>query len=412
MSEWRLSIIALKSRNLSSLLGAGIRHDLTLHLPIDNHTDLRRKESLMEGTTSKLPHCTGVIERYRQYLPVGKSTSIVSLGEGNTPLVYCSHLSNQVGRSCEVFVKNEGTNPTGSFKDRGMTVAVSRAIDRGARTLICASTGNTSASAAAYAARAGILCVVILPAGKITTGKLLQAFAYEAKIVAIDGNFDDALRIVRELGDGHEFVIVNSINPDRIAGQKTAAFEIVDVLGEAPDFHLLPVGNAGNITAYWAGYREYQAHRRSARVPAMIGFQAVGAAPIFYNRIVEKPETIASAIRIGNPASWKQACAAIAESHGTIDIVSDEEILAAQSWLAKREGIFVEPASAAAIAGLFKCCDSNEAANSFQNIPEASRIVCTVTGHGLKDPDPVIRQIGQLKSVAPTADDVRRVIGL
>ena len=363
-------------------------------------------------TTSKLRQSGGVIEHYREYLPVRASTPIVSLAEGNTPLVYCSQLSSRVGRGCEVFVKNEGVNPTGSFKDRGMTVAVSKAMERGAKALICASTGNTSASAAAYAARAGIPCIVVLPAGKIASGKLVQAFAYGARIVAIDGNFDDALRIVRELGDGHRFVIVNSINPDRIAGQKTAAFEIVDVLGDAPDFHLLPVGNAGNITAYWAGYRDYKSHQRSTRLPTMIGFQAAGAAPIFHNRIVEKPETIASAIRIGNPASWKQACAAIAESHGAIDIASDEEILAAQSWLAKHEGIFVEPASAAAVAGLFKCCKSDQEAYSFQNIPEASGIVCTVTGHGLKDPDPIIRQIGEMKPAAPTVDDVRRVIGL
>src|SRR6266496_514186 len=366
----------------------------------------------MESTTSELRESRGVIEAYREFLPVSPSTPIVSLAEGNTPLVYCPQLSERVGRGCQVFVKNEGVNPTGSFKDRGMTVAVSKAMERGAKALICASTGNTSASAAAYAARAGIPCIVVLPAGKIATGKLVQAFAYGAKIIAIDGNFDDALRIVRELGDGDEFVIVNSINPDRIAGQKTAAFEIVDVLGDAPDFHLLPVGNAGNITAYWAGYRDYKSHQRSTRLPTMIGFQAAGAAPIFHNRIVEKPETIASAIRIGNPASWKPACAAIAESHGAIDIVSDEEILEAQSWLAKREGIFVEPASAAAVAGLFKCCDSNEAARSFRRIPEASRIVCTVTGHGLKDPDAITQGVKELKPVAPTVDDVRRAIGL
>src|SRR5258705_6835107 len=257
-----------------------------------------------------------------------------------------------------------------------MTVAVSRAIDRGARALICASTGNTSASAAAYAARAGIPCAVVLPAGKIASGKLVQAFAHGAKIVAIDGNFDDALRIVRQLGEQKEFVIVNSINPDRIAGQKTAAFEIVDDLGDAPDFHLLPVGNAGNITAYWAGYQDYQAHERSTKSPAMIGFQAAGAAPIVHNKVIENPETIASAIRIGNPASWKQARAALDESKGSIDVVTDEEILAAQSWLASNEGIFVEPASAAPIAGVFKCS---------QKIPEEKRIVCTVTGHGLKD---------------------------
>jgi threonine synthase len=363
-------------------------------------------------TTSKLRQSGGVIEHYREYLPVRASTPIVSLAEGNTPLVYCSQLSSRVGRLCEVFVKNEGVNPTGSFKDRGMTLAVSKAMEHGAKALICASTGNTSASAAAYAARAGIRCIVILPAGKIASGKLVQAFAYGARIIAIDGNFDDALRIVRELGDGRRFVIVNSINPDRIAGQKTAAFEIVDVLGDAPDFHLLPVGNAGNITAYWAGYRDYKSHQRSTRLPTMIGFQAAGAAPIFHNRILEKPETIASAIRIGNPASWKQACAAIAESHGAIDIVSDEEILAAQSWLAKHEGIFVEPASAAAIAGLFKCCESDQAAYSFQNIPEASRIVCTVTGHGLKDPDPIIQRMKELKPVAASLNDVRRAIAL
>ena len=366
----------------------------------------------MASRTSELRQSRGVIEHYRQYLPVSATTSIVSLGEGNTPLIFCPQLSKRVGRACEVFVKNEGVNPTGSFKDRGMTVAVSNAIERGAKALICASTGNTSASAAAYAARAGILCIVILPAGKIATGKLLQAFAYGAKIIAIDGNFDDALRLVRELGKEHEFVIVNSINPDRIAGQKTAAFEIVDILGDAPDFHLLPVGNAGNITAYWAGYREYKRHQRSTKLPVMVGFQAAGAAPIFHNRIVEKPETIASAIRIGNPASWKQARAAIAESHGAIDIVGDAEILAAQSWLAKHEGIFVEPASATAIAGLFKCCDSTEAAYSFRTIPEASRIVCTVTGHGLKDPDPIIQQMNELKPVAPTVNDVRRAIEL
>jgi threonine synthase len=359
-----------------------------------------------ERTTSKL----GVIERYRDYLPVTESTPIVSLGEGNTPLVFCPRLSKRVGRA--VFVKNEGVNPTGSFKDRGMTVAVSKAIERGAKALICASTGNTSASAAAYAARAGISCVVILPAGKIATGKLLQAFAYGAKIVAIDGNFDDALRLVLELGESGDFAIVNSINSDRIAGQKTAAFEIIDALGDAPDFHLLPVGNAGNITAYWASYREHQSRGKSTNLPVMLGFQAAGAAPIFYNRIVEKPETVASAIRIGNPASWKQARAAITESHGAIDVVSDEEILAAQTWLARHEGIFVEPASAAPIAGFFKSCDSKEAAFSFQKIPEKSRIVCTVTGHGLKDPDVITAQMKELKSVPATVNDVRRAIGL
>jgi len=254
------------------------------------------------------------MERYREFLPVSPATPVISLGEGSTPLIFSPRLSEHVGHGCEVFVKNEGVNPTGSFKDRGMTVAMSKAMECGTNALICASTGNTSASAAAYAARAGIPCVVILPAGKIATGKLLQAYAYGAKIVAIDSNFDDALRIVRELGESGDFTIVNSINPDRIAGQKTAAFEIVDDLGEAPDFHLLPVGNAGNITAYWAGYREYFARKRLTKLPVMIGFQAIGAAPIFYDHIIEKPETIASAIRIGNPASWKQARGAIGEA--------------------------------------------------------------------------------------------------
>ncbi len=342
----------------------------------------------------------GVIERYRKYLPVSEATPIVSLGEGNTPLIHSSRLSERVGRGCEVFIKNEGVNPTGSFKDRGMTVAVTKAMERGARILICASTGNTSASAAAYAARAGISCAVILPAGKIASGKLVQAFAYGAKIIAIEGNFDDALRIVRELGEHNEFAIVNSINPDRIAGQKTAAFEIVDLLGVAPDVHILPVGNAGNITAYWAGYREF-ANERSTSLPAMIGFQAAGAAPIVHNKVIKNPETIASAIRIGNPASWKQARAAIEESRGAIDTVSDEEILTAQTWLARHDGIFVEPASAAAIAGLFKHADK---------IKSGSRIVCTVTGHGLKDPDVVLNQIEKFTPVPATLADVLRKI--
>ncbi len=366
----------------------------------------------MHGTNAKLGQSRGVIEHYRKYLPVSDSTPVISLGEGDTPLVHCPQLSKRVGHGYDVFIKNEGVNPTGSFKDRGMTVAVSKALEHGASALACASTGNTSASAAAYAARAGISCVVILPAGKIASGKLLQAFVYGARIVAIKGNFDDALRIVRELGERDAFAIVNSINPDRIAGQKTAAFEIVDRIGDAPDFHLLPVGNAGNITAYWTGYREYHACQKSTKLPGMIGFEAAGAAPIFHNRVIKKPETVASAIRIGNPASWKQARAAIDESHGAVDIVSDEELLAAQTWLARHEGIFVEPASAAGIAGLFKCCDSKEATCLSKKIPEGSRVVCTVTGHGLKDPNVIQEQMEELKPVAPIVNDVRRVLGL
>jgi len=366
----------------------------------------------MNATISRLKQGGGVIDRYREFLPVSDSTPIVSLGEGNTPLVYSAKLSARVGRGCEVFVKNEGVNPTGSFKDRGMTVAVSKAIERGARMLICASTGNTSASAAAYAARAGIECAVILPAGKIASGKLLQAFVHGAKIIAIDGNFDDALRIVRKLGQRENFVIVNSINPDRIAGQKTAVFEIVDLLGDAPDFHLLPLGNAGNLTAYWAGYRQYQGHGRAKRLPAMLGLQAAGAAPIFHDKIIEQPETIASAIRIGNPASWRQAREAIDQSKGIVDLVTDEQIIEAQIWLAQHEGIFVEPASAAAIAGLFKCCDAEDAAYSFQKIPDGSRIVCTVTGHGLKDPDALTGRMGTITPVAANEEQVLRALGL
>src|SRR5216110_3691126 len=361
----------------------------------------------MDSATAKSQRSGGVIEQYRQFLPISESTPIVSLGEGNTPLIYCSQLSKRVGRGCEAFVKNEGVNPTGSFKDRGMTVTVSKALERGAKAIICASTGNTSASASAYAARAGISCIVILPAGKIATGKLLQAFAYGAKVIAIDGNFDDALTIVRKLGERDDFAIVNSINPDRIAGQMSAAFEIVDDLGDAPDIHLLPLGNAGNLTAYWAGYREYQRVGKSKTLPAMIGFQAAGAAPIFLGHVVEKPETIASAIRIGNPASWKAAMQAGTDSKGAVDIVTDEEILEAQRWLATHEGIFVEPASAAPIAGLMKCCDpARKPAYSFAQIRQGSRIVCTVTGHGLKDPDVIAPQLAHLKTVPANEEAV------
>ncbi|MEN3370609.1 MAG: threonine synthase [Verrucomicrobiota bacterium] len=354
----------------------------------------------------------GVIARYREFLPVAESTPIVSLGEGGTPLIFSPRLSAMVGRECEVYLKYEGLNPTCSFKDRGMTVAVSKAVERRARALICASTGNTSASAAAYAARAGLRCAVVLPAGKIASGKLLQAFAYGAKVIAIEGNFDEALRIVRTLGARDDFAIVNSINPDRIAGQKSAAFEIVDELGDAPDLHLLPLGNAGNITAYWAGYREFRDIGRSTKLPAMLGFQAAGAAPMFHHRVIENPETVASAIRIGNPASWEAADRAVADSHGAIDIVTDEEILAAQKWLATNEGIFVEPASAAPIAGLFKCCESARGpAYSLAQIPEGQRLVCTLTGHGLKDPEVMSDHTGTLRPVAANEQDVLRAIG-
>jgi threonine synthase len=353
-----------------------------------------------------------VIYRYREFLPVSDSTPIVSLGEGGTPLIFSPRLSAIVGRGCEVYLKYEGLNPTCSFKDRGMTVAVSKAVEGKAAALICASTGNTSASAAAYAARAGLRCVVVLPAGKIASGKLVQAFAYGAKVIAIEGNFDDALVIVRKLGERDDFAIVNSINPYRIAGQMTAAFEIADELGDAPDLHLLPLGNAGNLTAHWAGYREYHRVGKLATLPAMIGIQAAGAAPIFHGHVIENPETVASAVRIGNPASWKAASQAVANSKGAVDIVSDEEILAAQRWLATHEGIFVEPASAAPIAGLMKCCDAKRSpAYSFAEISEGSRIVCTVTGHGLKDPEVAAPPAGSLNTVAPNDDAVLRAIG-
>lgn len=352
----------------------------------------------------------GVIEQYRKFLPLAKTTPIVSLGEGGTPLIFSPQLSARVGRDCQVFVKYEGLNPTGSFKDRGMTVAVSKALEAGTRIIVCASTGNTSASAAAYAARAGIQCAVVLPAGKIASGKLIQAIAYGANIVAIEGNFDDALRIVRAIGTRPGFAIVNSINPDRIAGQTTAAFEICDHLGEAPDLHLLPVGNAGNITAYWEGYRRYRDEKITSRLPAMIGFQAAGAAPIFHDKVIEAPETIASAIRIGNPASWKSAKLAIDESRGAIDIVTDHEILEAQQWLARSEGIFVEPASAASIAGLFKCCDPQGSARyAFGALRPGSTIVCTVTGHGLKDPEAIPAM--RMTPIAAKEADVLRAIG-
>lgn len=330
-------------------------------------------------------HDRGVISRYRKYLPVSDTTPVVSLNEGSTPLIHSPRLSALAGENREVYIKYEGLNPTASFKDRGMTMAMSKAVEAGARTVVCASTGNTSASAAAYAARAGVRCLVILPAGKIAFGKLMQAFAYGARVVAIHGNFDDALRVVRQLGERGGFEVVNSINPYRIEGQKTAAFEVMDELGDAPDAHILPVGNAGNITAYWKGYQEYQQAGQSTKLPHMYGFQAAGAAPIFYKRVIESPETVATAIRIGNPASWKAAEAAMNDSGGAVDIVTDEEIIEAQRWLAASEGIFVEPASAASIAGFFKIC--NVEGGPIQSLPRGARIVCTVTGHGLKDAD-------------------------
>jgi len=335
----------------------------------------------------------GLIEEFRDRLPVSGATPVVTLREGNTPLIRANAISDRLER--DVFLKFEGTNPTGSFKDRGMTLAVSKAVEAGARAVACASTGNTSASAAAYAARAGIDCVVILPAGKIAQGKLAQAIAHGAAIVAIDGNFDDALSLVRELTDAHDAELVNSVNPFRIDGQQTAAWEIVAALGSAPVVHALPVGNAGNITAYWRGYRALEA------TPAMWGFQAAGAAPLVSGEIVEEPETVATAIRIGNPASWTGAIDARDESGGRIEAVTDDQILAAYRLLAATEGVFCEPASAAGVAGILKYAD---------DLPVGS-VVCTLTGHGLKDPETAVTLAPTLDPVPPTMDAVLDRLG-
>jgi len=326
----------------------------------------------------------GVIRHYRDYLPIKKDECIVTLLEGNTPLIPSRKLVSELGKAVELFFKFEGLNPTGSFKDRGMTVAISRAKEEGAKAVICASTGNTSASAAAYAARAGMKAYVLIPEGKIALGKLSQAMMHGAVVVQLAGNFDQALEIVKEIGERCKVEIVNSINPFRIQGQKTAAFEICDVLGGPPDHHCLPVGNAGNITAYWKGYKEYYQKGKIESLPHMNGFQAEGAAPIVRGHPVKNPETVATAIRIGNPASWKSAEAARDESEGIIDMVSDDEILKAYKYMATGEGIFCEPASAAGIAGLLKM--RQKGANF-----SGQKIVCTLTGHGLKDPDNAIK---------------------
>jgi len=360
----------------------------------------------MSENPTQLKHWRGIIEEYRRYLPVTDSTPVISLGEGGTPLVPAPNFVENIGGKFELYLKYEGLNPTCSFKDRGMTMAMSKAKERGAEVVICASTGNTSAAAAAYAARAKMKCVVLLPDGKIALGKMAQALLYGATTVALRGNFDDALRIVRELGETGKAEVVNSINPFRIEGQKTASFEICDQLGRAPDFHFLPVGNAGNITAYWKGYKEYFSVKKSDRLPRMFGFQAAGAAPIVDGEPVLEPNTVATAIRIGNPASWQGARNAIDESKGHIDKVTDEEILTAYRQVAQSDGIFVEPASASCLAGLKKC-------HAAGMIPEGSVITATMTGHGLKDPDNAIKNAGFEPTVVdPTKEAVMDVIGL
>jgi len=346
--------------------------------------------------TPALPRpARGLIARYRDWLPLADTDPVITLGEGSTPLVQAERLSAVLG--CEVWIKVEGANPTGSFKDRGMTVAVSASAGSGAQAVVCASTGNTSASAAAYAAKAGMLPIVLLPAGRIAAGKLAQAIVHGAKVVQVDGNFDDCLELARKLADDYPVALVNSVNPLRIEGQKTAAFEVVDDLGEAPDLHVMPVGNAGNISAYWRGYTQYRTAGRSALVPQMWGFQAAGAAPLVLGHPVLEPDTVATAIRIGNPASAHLALAARDESHGLIEAVTDEQILAAQSFLAAREGIFVEPASAAGVAGLL---DKNVRGE----VPSGLRIVVTVTGHGLKDIDTALAGRGPIRAEVVAAD--------
>lgn len=331
----------------------------------------------------------GIVREYAEHLPITDSTPIITLQEGNTPLIPVPNFVDKIGGKFSLFVKFEGLNPTCSFKDRGMTMAMSKAAERGAKVVVCASTGNTSAAAAAYASRAGIKCAVLIPDGKIALGKLAQALMYGAQTVAIEGNFDQALEIVRELGQDSDIEIVNSINPFRIEGQKTASFEICDQLGRAPDFHFTPVGNAGNITAYWKGFKEYHSLGKISSLPKMVGFQAAGAAPIVHGSPVENPETLATAIRIGNPASWKKAEEARDESTGLINAVTDDEILNAYKLISQTEGILAEPASAASLAGVIKISQESP-----DLIPADSIITATLTGHGLKDPDIAIETAG------------------
>ncbi|TQR39226.1 threonine synthase [Brevibacillus brevis] len=345
---------------------------------------------------------SGILERYREFLPITEKTPLVSLHEGNTPLIHAPNLSKQLG--VELYVKYEGLNPTGSFKDRGMVMAVAKAVEEGSNTIMCASTGNTSAAAAAYAARSGLRCIVLIPSGNIALGKLAQAIAYGAEVIAIDGNFDEALDIVREITAKEPITLVNSVNPYRIEGQKTAAFEVCDALTDAPDILAIPVGNAGNITAYWKGFEEYFVAKKSTRLPKMYGFQAAGAAPLVHGEPVSNPETIATAIRIGNPASKDGALNAISKSNGLVDSVTDEEILHAYHLLAKSEGVFCEPASAASLAGIIKLHEAGR-------LQPGSQIVCVLTGNGLKDPNIALKLVGEEpRSVPATHEAVMELV--
>jgi threonine synthase len=359
--------------------------------------------SLFKAKKSGAHQWRGVIEEYRDRLPVSAKTPVVTLHEGGTPLIYACYLSELLDN--EVWLKYEGINPTGSFKDRGMTMAISKAAEDGAKAVICASTGNTSASAAAYATKAGMISAVLIPAGKIATGKLAQAVIHGAEILQVAGNFDDCLTLARELSENYPVALVNSVNPYRIEGQKTAAFEVIDMLGFAPDIHALPVGNAGNITAYWKGYNEYRKDGISKSLPQMYGFQAAGAAPLVKGKPVLKPETIATAIRIGNPASWDQAIEARDKSGGVIDSVTDKEILAAYAIVAGKEGVFVEPSSAAGIAGLIKYKKAGK-------LPKGKKIVITVTGHGLKDISWALEKFAKPKIVKVNAVAAAKALGL
>jgi len=348
----------------------------------------------------------GIIEQYRDFLPVSDKTPVVSLQEGSTPLIRSGYLSKLLGKGFEVYLKYEGANPTGSFKDRGMTMAVSKALEEGSKAVICASTGNTSAAAAAYSARSGKLkCVVLIPKSAIALGKLAQALIHGAQVVAINGNFDDAFKLVVEIAEKYPITLVNSVNPYRIEGQKTGSFEICDVLGEAPDYHFIPVGNAGNITAYWKGYNEYKNAGKAKQLPKMCGFQASGAAPIVLGHAIDNPETLATAIRIGNPASWENAIEARDSSGGVIEAVTDDEIVEAYKILAQKEGVFVEPASAASVAGLIK--KSKEG-----YFKKPAKIVCVLTGHGLKDPDRAIKTVKEPDAIEAKLDKVIKEIGL
>ena len=350
------------------------------------------------------PRYTGLIEKYRDRLPVHDDTRIISLGEGNTPLIRLSNIPSVIGKDLDVYVKYEGLNPTGSFKDRGMTMAVTKAVEEGSKAIICASTGNTSASAAAYAARAGITAFVLIPEGKIAMGKLAQAMMHGAVVIQIKGNFDAGMQIVKDVAEHAPVTIVNSINPYRLQGQKTAAFEILEELGGAPDFHCLPVGNAGNISAHWMGYQEYHSNGIVNNLPVMVGYQASGSAPFLRGEMVDNPETIATAIRIGHPQSWDKAWKVKEESKGWFDECSDEEILAAQKLLSDNEGVFCEPASATSLAGMIKSVNAGQ-------IAEGSKVVCTLTGHGLKDPDTAIKQSATpMATVDATMEAVKSAI--